>query len=277
MDPMKKPLFNYFVCISTVSAIALSGCNSDEPVAVGEPSEIYFESQSVIVNEGEGTVSLNVTLDKAQNVRTIVNFKVEGNAVSSLQSLRQADYELITEPPLIIPAGETTAAIEFRILEDEVFEQEIEKIVFTMDAVLEGNAELTNNPRSLTHTYEIQENDYRLFLEWENPEDEALDMNLYVEMPNKALLASENTDGFEELTIVNIRENEQYYVDIWYQDGEVETEYTLQCLRAGENAKRVLVKGHFNALNSRNERGEKATELINNHLLVKAGRDLKAF
>jgi hypothetical protein len=102
-------------------------------------------------------------------------------------------------------------------------------------------------------------------------------MNLYVEMPNKALLASENTDGFEELTIVNIRENEQYYVDIWYQDGEVETEYTLQCLRAGENAKRVLVKGHFNALNSRNERGEKATELINNHLLVKAGRDLKAF
>jgi len=277
MDTMKKPIFTYLVCISSLTGIALSSCDSDEPVAVGEPSEISFESQSMVVNEGEGTVNLNVSLSRIQKVRTVVNFKVEGNAVGSLSSLSDVDYELITEPPLIIPAGEQSASIELRILEDEVFESELENINFTLDAVLEGNAELSKNPRSLSHSFEIQENEYRLFLEWLQPEEQHVNMNLYVEMPNKALIASENTDGFEELTIVNAKENEQYYVDIWYQDGEVETEYSLKCLRAGENIKKVLLKGHFNSVNSRNDRGEKVSELINNHLLVKAGRDLKAF
>lgn len=277
MNSMKKQRFTYLVCMAMLYSIALSSCSSDEPVAVGEPSVISFVPGASVLDEGSGTMQVNIQLDKPQNVRTVVNFRVEGNAVSNLSSLKNADYELITEPPLIIPAGEQQASIELRILEDEVFEQERENIILTMDAVLEGNATLSNNPRNLSSTYEIQENDYRLFLEWQNPEDEAVNMNLYVELPNKELLASENTEGFEELTIVNARENEQYYVDIWYQDGETEADYQLKCLKAGERNKTVLLRGKFNAVNSRNDRGEKAQELINNHLLVRAGRDLKAF
>jgi len=277
MLSMNKSSIPYLVSLALSYSFLFWSCSSDEPVAVGEPSTISLETDKLVIDEGENTVMLNILLDKPQNVRTIVNFRLGGNATSNLASLHGADYEVITEPPVIIPAGEQVATIELRIIEDEIFEQKLENIILTLDAVLEGNAALSDNAKSLTQSLDIQENDYRLFLEWRNPENEQVNMNLYVELPNKELLASEKTTGFEEVTIVNARENEQYYVDIWYQDGNTEADYLLKCLRAGETEKKVLVEGHFNSDNLRNNPSDQFTELINNHLLVRSGRDLQAY
>ncbi len=274
---MNKSTFPYLVSLTVAYSFLFWSCSSDEPVAVGEPSLISLETDKLIVDEGENTVKLNILLDKPQNVRTIINFRLGGNATSTLASLHQADYEVITEPPVIIPAGEQVATVELHIIEDEIFEPELENITLTLDAVLEGNAALNDNPASLTQTIDIQENDYRLFLEWHNPENEQVNMNLYVELPNRELLASEKTTGFEEVSIVNAQENEQYYVDIWYQNGETEVDYLLKCLRAGETEKKVLAEGHFSSDNSRNNSSDRFTELINNHLLVRSGRDLQAY
>lgn len=277
MLSMNKSSIPYLVSLALAYSFLFWSCSSDEPVAVGEPSTISLETDKLVIDEGENTVKLNILLDKPQNVRTIVNFRLGGNATSTLASLPGADYEVITEPPVIIPAGEQVGTVELRIIEDEIFEQELENIILTLDAVLEGNAALSDNAKSLTQTLDIQENDYRLFLEWQNPENEQVNMNLYVELPNKELLASEKTTGFEEVTIVNARENQQYYVDIWYQDGNREADYLLKCLRAGETEKKVLVEGLFNSDNLRNSPSDQFTEMINNHLLVRSGRDLQAY
>lgn len=265
-----RPQFIY-LCSAALSLFLLSSCSQDEEVAVGAPSEISFALNAQTASEGQGIVKININLDKPQPVRTVLNFRVGGNAVSSLQSMLQADYELITDPPLIIPEGETSAAIELRILEDENFEPELENIIFSLDAVLEGNAVLSEDLSQLSHTYSIQENDYQLFLEWENPE---IDMNLYVEMPNKGLLASENSTGFEKVTITNARENVQYYIDVWINESSSEVQYSLKFQKAGENLKETLVNDNFKPMLPIDQE-EKRTEVLKNYLLVKAGRDLR--
>lgn len=264
----------YLLISALILTIMLSSCQEEAEVAVGAPSEIAFALDAQTYDEGSGTVKVNVILDKPQNVRTVLNYRIEGNAISNLKSILQADFELITEPPLIIPKGETTAAIEFRIVEDEIFEADLESIVFKLDAVLEGNAALTEDLNRLTHTINIQENDYKLFLEWENTDNSNVDMNLYVELPNKKLLASEKSAGFEEVTIVNARDNEQYYVDVWLNEGDALVNYYLKCQKAGSTEQETLLNDHFvPGVNAGQE--ENRSELLKNYLLVRAGKDLK--
>ena len=273
---MKAFIKNYLTYIFSsliMSSFVFSSCKETTEIAVGDPSEISFAVNAQSGDEAIGTVKVNISLDKPQNVRTVLNYRVAGNAISTLTSLQEADLELITEPPIIIPKGETSTFIEFRVLEDENFEPELENIIFELDAVLEGNAVLSEDASKLTHTFNILENDYKLFLEWDNP-DGNVDMSLYVELPNKKLLASENSTEFEEITIANARENEQYYVDVWMNKGEGQANYSLKCLKAGSVVKETLLKDHFIPA-SADEQDGRRSELLKNYLLVRAGKDLK--
>jgi len=270
-----KPHLTLLFSTTLISLLAVVSCRQeDEAVAVGDPSKVSFILTEQSHDEGEGTVTIDIKLDRPQNVRTVLNFQVGGNATSNLISLSEADYELLTQPPIVIPEGQTSAVIEVRLVEDKNFEPTLEQIDFHLNAILEGNAVLSDDANTLSHTCYIQENEYKLFLEWDHPEGEKVDMSLYVELPNKELLASEGDGDHEELTIVNTQENQQYYVDIWLNKGDTDVKYNLKTLKAGTEQKKTLIDGHFYPEKTNNQEDNR-TELLKNHLLIRSGNDLR--
>jgi hypothetical protein len=273
-----KTSFSYLLPVFAFSTVVFSSCKDEDLVAVGEPSQVYFEVDHGRSDEGSGMLRINIMMDKPQNVPTYINFKVEGNASAGMLSSSGSDYELITESPAVIAKGQTSTSIELLIHEDEDFEQQLENIIFRIDAVLEGNAILSDNFQQRTHVHEIIENDYLMFLEWESDQEEdEVDLNMYIELPNKELISADNPQGFEEITITNTRSLQQYFVDIWYHKGSANVAYQLKCLKAGEKEKQVLVSGRFNPGLSSKSDNNSNPEAIQNYLMIKEGKELRIY
>lgn len=271
MQYSRKSRYVYLFAVGMTSLVILPACEEEE-VAVGEPSTISFVTLQDISNEGDGLVKILINMDKPQNTETVVHFKVNGNATLAAPGTDYPDYELLSESPVVIKKGETSTAIEVRIIEDRNFEQQLENIIFSLDGILSGNAVLSTDYRKLTHVHEIEENDYMLFLEWES--EEVSDLNMFIEMPNKSLLSADSESGFEEVTIANVKDQERYYVDIWFNSGNTPVSYQLKSLNAGEKEKKILVNGNFSS-EQVSKISERGTESFQNYLMIKEGRALK--
>ncbi|WPP51290.1 Calx-beta domain-containing protein [Catalinimonas niigatensis] len=271
MEYLLKANLNRLLSIGITSLLVLSACK-EEDVAVGDPSIVSFALAQDASKEGDGIVKVLINLDKAQNTETVIHFKVDGNATAFSSIPTQADYELLSDSPLVIKKGETSTAIEIKLIEDHDFEQQFENLILSLDGILEGNAILSSDFRKLTHVHEIEENDYLLFLEWESEQE--VDLNMFIEMPNKSLLSANSERGFEEITMINVKDQEQYFVDIWYNSGESQVSYQLKSLNAGEKEKKILVDGIFSTdLTSKNS-SSIPDQSYQDFLMIKKGREL---
>ena len=253
--------------------ILLISCNKDEGIAVGPPSTVYFEFSDQQVNESDGLVSVTVLLDKPQNVKTVINFDVSGNAINNESSSINGDYELVSSSPLIIPAGEISGNIELRLIEDNNFESQNEHIGLTLNAILEGNARLSESTNLLSHKCDIRENDFKILLEWTSHDDSPADVEMFVELPNNQIVSSIDNQGVEELTIANTKTDERYFVDIWYKEGTSVIDYKLTFLKSGHTEQTILHEGHLDPFES-SEVGSEESDVLKNYLLVKDGQDL---
>ncbi len=256
-----------------VSMLIFPSCREEEEVAVGDPSMLTFESSYAVSKESDGLLKVFLKLDQPQNTQTVVHFKVAGNAIKAYPGIKNADYELITESPLTIKKGETQAAIEIKLLEDQAFEQQLENIVLSIDGILEGNAVISDDLQQLIHVHDIEENDYQLYLEWESAQE--ADLNMFIEAPNKSLFSGNNLSGFEEITITNVKDQAQYFLDIWHQSGESPVSYQLKGLYAGEKEKKILTSGVFDSGHTNKKPGTSDGNEVQNFLLIKEGKSLK--
>lgn len=264
---------NHFVkllSLSLITSLLISSCQ-EEDVATGEPSTVYFQQSDGTSYESGGLIKIPVYLDMPQNAETLVQFNISGNALVADNFTQNPDYELITESPLSIPKGESMAYIEVRIIEDQIFEQEFENFSFQLERIVDGNASLSGNSQLLSYTHEIIENEYQLKLEWDQAEGS--DLNMFVELPNKSLIEASGNSGIEELTVINVKDQEQYYLDVWYE-GEASVAFQLKSLQAGVKEARLLLSSSFNPGNEKTNASE-AQSNSQNYLLIKDGGSLK--
>ncbi|MFP4094458.1 MAG: hypothetical protein ACLFUB_08245 [Cyclobacteriaceae bacterium] len=254
--------------------ILSSSCSEEEVVISGDPSLVFFESEYHEVAEGSGIYKVIVKMDKPQNSKTAVHFTLNSNAEAVHSGIHEtADFELLTESPIIIPEGAQQAEIELFIIEDERFEQNPEMINFKLEAVLSGNAEVAASASEFALM--IKENDYELSLEWntetQNPDD--ANINLFVELPNHYLFSSSNENGFEKLTLTNVNDKNEYLVNILYADGISPADFSLRCFSAGNDEGQVLVNGSFAKIDSIQSEGR--AEVLKNYRMKKSGGELK--
>lgn len=269
---MTKYHFVRFCCIGFSSLLFLTACQ-EEDVATGEPSQVSFQQNSGYSNENDGIVKIPIQLDMPQNAETLIHFTLGGNAIQANVNVSNPDFELLTESPLSIRKGESMAFIEIKILDDTQFEQDYENINLQLERIVSGNAVLSIDANQLTYSHEIVENDYKLFLEWDATQ--TVDLNMFIELPNKGLISANNTSGFEEVTVINVKDQEQYFVDIWYQGEESLVSFELKSLNAGEKEKKLLLNGSFNTdLNGKNTENKNETN-YQNYLMIKEGQGLK--
>ncbi|MEK6478750.1 Calx-beta domain-containing protein [Catalinimonas sp. 4WD22] len=269
---MTKYRFVRFFCIGLYLLLFLPACQ-EEDVATGEPSQVSFQQSAGYSNENDGIIKIPIQLDMPQNAETLVHFSLGGNAILANLNVQNPDFELLTESPLTIKKGESIAFVEIKILDDSQFEQDYENINLQLERIVSGNAVLSNDVNQLTYNHEIVENDYKLYLEWDAAQ--TVDLNMFIELPNKELISANNTSGFEEVTVINVKDQEQYFVDIWYQGEETLVSFELKGLNAGETEKKLLLNGSFNSdLNSKSTQNKNETN-YQNYLMIKEGHNLK--
>lgn len=77
---------------------------------------VYFKLAAETITEGTGAFSITVTLSQPTDTDVMVQFAASGTA------LRDADYSITTLSPVVIPAGSTTATIDFNVTDDNIDE-----------------------------------------------------------------------------------------------------------------------------------------------------------
>jgi len=216
-----------------LTGVLLTSCQDDEDTNNFNlpASSVQFSAAEATSVEGSGLQQVSVYLDRPQEGSTLISFSVSGN-VSLTSSAQSGDVRVITESPILIPAGETEAIINYELLEDFEFESEPEKVIFTLTEILEGNAQLSTIPTERIFEQHVLENEYELSLQWD--ESTSSNIDLVVELPDNRLLVSDNTEGFETVVIGNLDQNTSYLVTVWYYQGDVPVNYSLSYQRAGE-------------------------------------------
>ncbi len=215
----------------------------------GLPTSVAkFSVTEASSREGSGNQQVRVYLDKSQEGNTLIDFSVGGN-ITLASNLQSGDVRLLTESPLLIPAGETEAFIEFDLLEDTDFESEAEILSISLTSIVEGNARISTVDAERIYQHHIDENEYELRLKWD--QNSSSNMDLVVELPNNQVLLSENTNEVERVVMSNVDQNTPYLVSVWYSEGSVAVDYEILYQKAGSESE-LLQTGQF-AANEANE------------------------
>ena len=263
---MKNSLYILF------ASVILASCQDDEDTNNFSlpTSSVQFSATETSSVEGSGLQQVRVFLDRPQEGSTLVNFSVTGN-VSFATSILSGDVRVLTESPLIIPAGETEAFINFELLEDFEFENVPEKVVLTLTEILEGNAELSTIPSERIFEQHIIENEYEISLQWDTLSTSNID--LVVELPNNRLLVSDNTEGFEKVVIGNLDQNVPYLVTVWYYQGDSPVKYSLSYEQVGSGQFK-LQESRFNKDEANPEFSPFSGNGTHQYKLIRTGSEL---
>lgn len=199
--------------------------------------------------EGIGAQSVTIDLGGTTSGSTVITYRVGGNA--SLDG----DYRITTLTnyysdalTVTVPAGKSTATIEFEIIDDNQVEPGGEIIYFEITSV--SDATLAANFRKRYFVYQIDDNDeapdsgMQVDLSWnlgDGVRINASNFDLYLADTisvgtDGAVIsyhvaeetASANENGFETITIPVELPDKQYYIMIEYVSGEYTAELTLQ-------------------------------------------------
>ena len=254
---------------SVLLCSTLWSCGDDDTNNFSLPqSTIAFVSPSGNCAEGADVQRVAVRLNQPQEGVTVVSFQVAGSAVIGSSRYNTSDVTLLTESPLLIEAGETETFIEFRVLEDQIFEPDPEDLTFTLTGVLKGNAALA--PQAIYH-HVVEENDYELTLSWEATD--AVELILLVEQPNSVYVLSDQQSRAERLLLTDVSPQSDYQLRVWYYQGQEDVPYKIT-YRAVGTGEEVLIHGDFSQNESSKDLGANRGAALHQFKLRQSGPGL---
>jgi len=140
----------YILSITLVVELGFgfSACKDDDPPV---KPKISFLQAATTVDESEGIIEAKLLLDKAYGKDLNVEYTLGGTAGDQdAVGTANADYEIVGDHGLIvIPAGETSGAIEIDIYNDAGFEPD-ETIEISILDVNTSDVEITADMRWLS-------------------------------------------------------------------------------------------------------------------------------
>lgn len=221
------------IIVFVVPFILNVSCSDDDD----ETSAVQFSSSTSTVNEGDGTVEIQISATSAPDSDVEISFEVSGSAYLN------GDYSIETESPIILEAGTQTATIVLKLIDEHIIESSDDELTLTLTAV-GANALLSSS--QVEHTVNITDNDetpsdkLQIDLTWDLGEGKDIDdadFDLYlarnvviednVVTDADISASSENSLGFETLWLTADDEDNEYYVVVAYNEGNVDAEYTL--------------------------------------------------
>jgi hypothetical protein len=229
-------LFTFGLLAFFALAIGVSSCKKDDEPPPAKP-KLSFTTPSVTVNEADGTVEVEFTLDKPATEDIVVEYSLSGTAIdkASVAANQAFDYEVLTDPGEVeILQGETTGIIEIKMYSDLRLE-EAETIEVQIDDVDSENIELTREDEYAI-TVE-QEDGLVIALNWPAPAAGAqADMDLLLWVGDntttwEGVLTGSTQESFaspEAIFIPNVLPYAAYGLSYVYYDGTLDPlEFTV--------------------------------------------------
>ncbi len=178
----KNILLLLSLCTISALSVVLFSCGDDDPPAKGQLS---FATATTTVVESDGTVEVEITLNKAASEDFTIEYTLDGSAIekSTVSANAAYDYEDLNEGEIEIKKGEKSAIIEFTLYSDGAIEDP-ETIEISIADVDSEKIEITRDDEfEITIT---QEDGILIGLEWgvgegENYTDVDMDMILWAE------------------------------------------------------------------------------------------------
>lgn len=179
---MKKNI--QFLSLFTVIAlsIGISSCKKDDEPPPVKP-KLSFAAPTLTVNEADGTIEVEVTLDKPAAEDIIIEYSLAGTAKdrASVTATQAYDYEILSaEGEIEIAKGETTGIIEIMLTSDYFLEIDVpETIEIAIEDVDSEDIEITRDDE-IEITVE-QEDGLMILLAWPEPTTDSLaDLDILV-------------------------------------------------------------------------------------------------
>jgi hypothetical protein len=107
-----------------VVGVSLSACKDDDG---DSPNTVSFVNSSLSINEDDGTVEVEVKLDRAADQDIVVGYDISGTAADREDTGASGSYDFQISSDrgeLTISKGETTATINISIEQDGIFEED---------------------------------------------------------------------------------------------------------------------------------------------------------
>jgi hypothetical protein len=177
---MKKSIIILSALIVGFVLLPLSSCKDDGPPP---KAKISFAESTMTVNEADGTIEIEVVLDKPATENTNIEYEVNGTAqdFETATQNNPPDFQILQDisdyGEVDIAKGETSGIIEIEMFSDTFFEDN-ETIEISITAVNSDQAELTTDV-DMEITLE-QEDGMLVILSWDYA-DVDLDLFLWAE------------------------------------------------------------------------------------------------
>jgi hypothetical protein len=229
-----------------VLGIGLSSCKDDEPFV--KPN-LSVNTETLTVNEGAGTVEVEVVLDKGAPSDITIEYDLGGTAISP------ADYSIVgQEGEVDIAAGQTSATIKLQIVNDALYEGN-ETIEISLEDVNSDDIVITNDDEATititdddpalkasfsATTLTVAESDNQELLEVEVTLDNAAPQEVTIQFQ-----LAEGGDGkaFDSLFAYQEEIPAQYYD--YYVEGGVHEVSIAQGATSGKIQIQLLSDFHF--------------------------------
>src|SRR5688572_6929057 len=130
-----------YICVCFVLVAA---CNENET-----SNSARFSIASTEVNESDGSMEIEISLDRSVSESALLYFEFEGEA------LLNGDFKLITTSPITIPPNSQSAMIELEILDEAIIESS-EEITFSLTG---SNGGIVLQEAGSEFTATIEDND----------------------------------------------------------------------------------------------------------------------
>ncbi len=176
-----------------VFSLYLSSCKKDEEPFV--KPKLSFTDATSTVNEADGTIQIEIKLDKPTIEDFTISYQLKGTAVDKVTAgtTSSYDYEITSDYlEVTILKGESIGIIEIKLYSDLSIEDDetIEIDILSTDS---DNIEITRDD-SIEITIK-QEDGLLVILDWNYPITDSVDMDLF--------LWAEDTNGTLGLTSLN--------------------------------------------------------------------------
>jgi hypothetical protein len=171
--------------MAIVLSIGLSSCGDDDKEPEAKP-QLSFTVTEKTVNEADGTVEFEVSLDKAATEDFTIEYEWSGTAYEKTTpnpNTGAYDYEILggSAGELEIPEGETTGTIEIKFYSDFALELTAETINLSIEDIDTDLVEISRDDE-LDIALE-QEDGLIVFLEWSETYTD-VDMDLFLWIQN---------------------------------------------------------------------------------------------
>jgi len=164
---MKKIFYSTtFLIVMAMFSLELTSCKDDEPFV---KPKLSFAQKTLTVNEADGTIEVELILDKAYSEDITISYKLDGDAFDDVRADVEdelADYEVIGEyEKVTIEKGETKGIIELRLLADFIIE-DTESIEISITDTDSENIEITRDD-DMEISLEQEQNGIIVELTWD--------------------------------------------------------------------------------------------------------------